>query len=57
MFVRSKEKKTLALNFQEGIKVEKYLATISSHPGNEENKASTSEHNGKKSKGIYKSES
>ena len=37
--------------------MEKYLAAISSHPGNEENKSSTSEKNGKKRKGISKLES
>ena len=42
MFVKSKEKQTLAGNFNEAIKVEIDLATISSHLGNEENKASTS---------------
>lgn len=42
MFVRSKEKQTLEENFQEAIKVEKDLAAISIHLGNEENKASTS---------------
>jgi hypothetical protein len=34
----------------EAIKVEKYLASISTHQGNEESKASTSEKNGKKKK-------
>ena len=43
MFVKSKEKQTLEENFHEAIKVEKDLATISSHLDTEENKASTSE--------------
>ena len=37
--------------------MEKDLVAISSHPGNEENKTSTSEQNGKKSKEISKLES
>ena len=36
----------------EAIKVEKDLASISSHQGNEESEASTSEKNGKKNKEI-----
>ena len=42
MFVNRKEKQTLVENFQEPIKVEKYLASISRHPRNQENKTSTS---------------
>ena len=42
MFIKMKEKKTLAENFLEAIKVEKDLATISNHPGNEDVEASTS---------------
>lgn len=57
MFVKSKEKWTLAENFQEAIKVEKNLVAISSHSGNKESKSSTSKQNGKKSKWIYKSKS
>ena len=57
MFVKSKGKQTLEDNFQEAIKVEKDLGSISSHLGNEEHKYSTSEQNGKKSKGISKSKS
>ena len=45
----------MAENFQEATMVEKDLAIIYSHLGKEENKASTSEQNGKKSKGISKS--
>jgi hypothetical protein len=36
MFVNIKEKQTLVEIFQEAIKVEKDLASISSHLGNEE---------------------
>ena len=43
--------------FQHAIKVDKDLASISSHPGNEENKDYTSEKNGKKGKEISKPES
>jgi hypothetical protein len=42
MFVKRKEIQTLADNFVEAIKVEKDLATISHHPGNEESEAFTS---------------
>ena len=41
MFVKEREKRTLAENFLEAIKVEKDLASISSHQGNEENKPSS----------------
>ena len=51
---KGKEKKTLAENFLEAIKVEKDLAAISSHRGNKEIKASSSNKNIKKSKGISK---
>ena len=57
MFVKSKEKQTLGENFQEAIKVEKDLETISIHLGNEENKASTSGRNWNKGKWISKSKS
>ena len=57
MFVKGKEKKTLVENFLEAIKVEKYLASISSHLGNEESNASSLDQNIKKSKGISKSKS
>ena len=56
MFVKAREKRTLAENFLEAIKVEKDLASISSHQGNEENKPSSSEKNIKKNKGILKSD-
>jgi hypothetical protein len=56
MFVKRKEKQTLVENFQEDIKVDKYLASIYSHPGNEENETSTFERNGQKGKGISKLE-
>ena len=44
-------------NLEEAIKVEKDITSISSHIGNEENKASTSEKKGKKGKWISKLES
>ena len=53
MFVKGKEKQTLEENFLESIKVEKHLVVISSHQGNEESKASSSDKNIKKSKGIF----
>ena len=53
MFVKAREKITLAENFLEAIKVEKYMASISSHQGNEENKPSSLEKITKK-KGILK---
>jgi hypothetical protein len=40
----------LAKNFVEAIKVEKDLATIYTHPGNEESEVSPSENNGRKKK-------
>jgi hypothetical protein len=40
MFVKEREKRTLVEKFLEVIKVEKDLASISSHQGNEENKLS-----------------
>jgi hypothetical protein len=52
MFVKRKENRTLEENFREAIKVEKDLASISIHRGNEENEASTSEKNGKKNKEV-----
>jgi hypothetical protein len=39
-------------NFEEAIKVEKDLASISIHQGNEESKASTLEKKGKKNKEV-----
>jgi hypothetical protein len=57
MFEKSKEKQTLVEKFQEEIKVEKDLASISSHPSTKENKSSISEQDGKKRKWISKSES
>ena len=52
MFVKRKEIRTLAENCVEAIKVEKDLASISTHQGNEESEASTSENNEKKNKEI-----
>lgn len=57
MFVKSREKRTLEENFLEAIKVEKYLASISSHQGNEESKPSSLEKSIKKKKGISKLDS
>ena len=54
MFVKAREKRTLAENFLEAIKVEKELASISSHQGNKETKPSSSEKRIKKNKGILK---
>ena len=54
MFVKGKEKRTLVENLLEAIKVGKYLATISSHRGNEESNPSLSEKSIKKNKGISK---
>ena len=50
MFVKAREKRTLAKTFLEAIKVEKDLASISSQQGNEENKPSSSEKSIKKNK-------
>jgi len=50
IFVKRKEIRTLAENFLQAIKVEKDLAAISTHPGNEESEASTSKKNGRKIK-------
>ena len=52
MFVKRKEIRTLADNFLEAIKVEKDLASISAHQGNEESEASTSEKNRNMNKEI-----
>ena len=52
MFVKRKEIRTFTENFVEAIKVEKDLASISNHQGNEEIKSSTSEKNGKKNKDV-----
>ena len=52
MFVKAREKRTLVEKILESIKVEKDLASISSHQGNEENKPSSSEKSIKKNKGI-----
>ena len=52
MFVKRKEIRTLEENFEEAIKVEKDLASISIHQGNKESEASTSENNGKKRKDV-----
>jgi hypothetical protein len=56
MFVKKKEIRTLAENFEEAIKVEKSLASISIHQGNEESEASASEKNGKKNKEVESDE-
>ena len=45
MFVNWEEKKTLAKNFIEAINLDTYLASISSHQGNEESKASSLDKN------------
>jgi hypothetical protein len=52
MFVKRKEIRTLEENFEEAIKVEKDLASISIHQGNEESEASTLEKNGKNHKEV-----
>ena len=52
MLVKRKEIRTLEENFMEAIKVEKDLASIYSHQGNEESEASTSEKNRKKNKKV-----
>ena len=52
MFVKRKEIRTLEENFEEAIKVEKDLASISTHQGNEESEASILEKNGKKNKEV-----
>lgn len=52
MFVKRKEKQTLAENFVEAIKVEKDLEAIYNHLGNEESEGSISKKNGKKNKEI-----
>ena len=57
MFVKAREKRTLAENFLEVVKLEKDLASISSHQGNEDSKPSSSEKSIKKNKGISKSDS
>jgi hypothetical protein len=54
MFVKEREKRTLAEIFLEAIKVDKDMASISSHQGNEENKPSSSEKKTKKNKGILR---
>jgi hypothetical protein len=57
MFFKAKEMRTLTENFLEVVKVEKYLASISSHQGNKENKPSLLEKSMKKDKGISKLDS
>lgn len=57
MLVKGKENRTLAEKFLEAIKVERDLASISSHQGNEESKPSSSETSIKTNKGISKSDS
>ena len=56
MFVKEREKRTLAKKILEAIKVEKDLASISSHQGNEENKPSSSVKSIKKNKEILRSD-
>ena len=56
MLVKAQEKRTLAKKFREAIKVEKDMASISIHQGNEENKPSSSKKNTKKSKGILRTD-
>ena len=53
MFVKARQKRTLAENFIEGLQVEKDITSIASSQGNEENKPSSSE-NPIKKKGILK---
>ena len=52
MFVKRKEIRTLEENFEEAIKIEKDLASISTHQGNEESEASTSKKQGKKNREV-----
>ena len=54
MFVKAWEKRSLAKNFLQAIKVEKDMASISSHQGNEENKPSSYEKNTNKIKRILR---
>ena len=56
MFVKGKEKRSLEENFLEAIKVEKHLATISSHQGNKESKPSSWEKSTKKNQGTSKTD-
>ena len=56
MFVKAREKRTLDEIFLEAIKVEKDIASISSHQGNAKNKPSSSERNTKKGKGILRTD-
>ena len=56
MFVKAREKRTLAKKFLEAIKVEKDFSSISSHQGNEDNKPSLSEMSIKKNIGIPRSD-
>ena len=53
MFVKARQKRTLAENFIEALQVEKDIASIASSQGNEENKPFSSEKTIKK-KGILK---
>ena len=52
MFVKRKEVKNLEENFEEGIQIEKDLASISTHRDNDEGEASTSEKQGKNNKEL-----
>ena len=54
VFVKAQEKRTQAEKFVESIKVEKDMASISIHQGNEENKPSSSKKNINKIKGILR---
>jgi hypothetical protein len=57
MFVKREKQQNFVDNLEEDINVEKDLAAISNHPGNEESKSSASEKNDKKNKGASKMES
>lgn len=57
MFIKGKEKWTLEENFLESINVEKVLAVISSHQGNEDNNPFSSKKSVKKNKGISNTDS
>ena len=52
MFVKRKEIRTLEENFEEAIKIEKDLASISTHRDNDESEASTSEKQGRKNRDV-----
>jgi hypothetical protein len=56
MLLKREKKQTLDENLEEYIKVEKDLEAISNHSGNEENKSSTYEKNGRKNKETSKTD-